>query len=373
MSSKRASSRAKQIVKPRRLRRAPGAGLPAPSAGLPPGTPLYIGAREPTKATMSLYRYDEATWSLECPISVEALLELAHGGGVGWINVNGLSGGIVEKLCEGLGVHPLVVEDILNTEHRPKAESYGDYLFMVAKMLTTREDGSIEYEQVSLVRKGNLVLTIQETPGDCLGPVRQRIEGGIGSIRKRGADYLFYALLDVIVDNYFTVVGGVADRLEDFELEAGNPKARRDFAEGLQAVRAELLHLRRTLWPARDAISALARLDGGHFSEGLSPFLRDLQENVVQAIEAVESCREQAASLLELHLSAVNTRMGEVMKVLTIMSTIFIPLTFIAGVYGMNFRFMPELEQAWGYPAILGVMALVAALELLVMKVKHWI
>lgn len=344
----------------------------ARTAGLPPGSPIYLGERAPTEAALSLFVYDEAAWRVDCPATTAALLEELEPDKVNWINVNGLSGGAVERICDALGIHPLVVEDILTTEHRPHVESYDDFLFIITKMLSPRADGSIEYEQVSIIVTNSTVVTIQETPGDCFGPIRERIKSGAGRLRRMGPGYLAYGLLDVIVDNYFFVLEGLGDRLDRFEFAAIDPAASRRFMPELQELKEELLRLRRVLWPVRDSIAALTRLEGTRFSSELSPFLRDLLENCIQAVEAVETYREHAASLLEVYLSSVSNRMNEVMKVLTIISTIFIPLTFLAGVYGMNFRYMPELALPWTYPALLGLMAVIACGMLVYFKRKHW-
>lgn len=351
----------------------PFRSVTAKTAGLPPGTAVYAGADEPTKALLSLYVYDASGWRMECPATVGALLAALDPAKNNWINVNGLSGGAVEKLCERLGVHSLVVEDILDPGQRPRVEAFEDYLFLVTKMLTLHEGGEIEYEQVSLIQKGKIVVSIQETPGDCFGPLRERIASGAGRLAKAGPDFLAYSLLDLVVDNYFVVLESVGDRLEAFELAAGEARPGKDFMPGLQALKGELIRLRRTLWPVRDSVAALGRSESGLLSSELAPFLRDLHENAIQAIEALETYREHAASIMEIYLSSVSNRTNDIMKVLTIMSTIFIPLTFMAGVYGMNFKHMPELDKAWAYPLVLGAMVLVALGELVYFKIRKWI
>jgi len=350
----------------------PLVGISEQSRGLPPGTPIYIGDREPTQAKLSIYVFDEASWHLECPATVAALLDLIDPDKVNWINVNGLTGGAVERLCERLGVHPIAVADVLNTQHRPKVEQYDDYLFMITKMLSPREDGSVEYEQVSFIVKPHLVVTIQETPGDCFGLIRERIETGAGRVRRKDSAYLAYGLFDLIVDNYFSVVEGIGDRLERYELEAARPADATEFMTGLQGLKSELLRLRRAIWPVRDSVAVLMRLESSAIPPDLIPFLRDLHENLIQVIEALETYRENGASILEIYLSSVSNRMNEVMKVLTIISTIFIPLTFLAGVYGMNFHYMPELAQPWAYPALWAVMVAIAGGMILYFKRKHW-
>lgn len=358
--------------KTRRTSKLPFAGVSIETAGLPPGSPRYIGDVEPTLATYSLYSYDENSAVMKIPGDLSELLALIDPDIVNWININGLSGGTVEKLCGMLGIHPLVIEDILGTEHRPKLENYDDYLFLITKMLIMHEDGSIEYEQISFILKGKILISFQERPGDCFKNVRDRIIAGVGRLRKMGADYLLYALLDTIVDNYFVVLELLGDRLEAFEDSAlieddGN------LLHELQELKRELAKMRRVIWPVRDSIGALARSESIQMDASLSPYLRDLYENTVQAIEALESYREHVSSIIELHLSEINTNMSRVMKILTILSAIFIPITFIAGVYGMNFAHMPELETTWGYPAVLGLMAAVVIAELIYFKNKKWI
>jgi magnesium transporter len=361
-----------EAKKTRRASRLPFSGVSEETAGLPPGSARYIGDTEPTQATYSLYSYDEASAVVRIPEDVNELAALIDPDIVNWININGLSGGAVEKLCAMLGIHPLVVEDILTVEHRPKLENYDDYLFLITKMLTMHDDGSIEYEQVSFILKGKILISFQERPGDCFQAVRERIMAGGGRLRKFGADYLLYALVDNIVDYYFIVLERLGDRLESFDETLGIENDSM-FIRDLQSLKRELARMRRVIWPVRDSISALARTDSIQMQASLAPYLRDLYENSVQAIEALESYREHTSSIIELHLTEVNTNMSRVMKVLTLVSAIFIPITFIVGLYGMNFRYMPELSQPWGYPAALGLMAAVVAGELIYFKVRKWI
>jgi len=356
----------------RKVSNLPFSGVSVETVGLPPGSARYIGDVEPMEATYSIYSYNENSAGKSIPKNAEELLSRIDPKIVNWVNINGLSGGAVEKLCAAQGIHPLVVEDILNTEHRPKLENFDEYLFLITKMLTMRKDGSIEYEQVSFILKGKLLVSFQERPGDCFKGVRERILAGVGKIRRLSADYLLYALMDNIVDNYFIVLEKMGDKLESFE-EISAAEDDGDFLQGLQDLRRELARMRRVIWPVRDSISALSRSDSIQMDVSLSPYLRDLYENVVQAMEALESYREHAASIIELHLSVVNTNMSRVMKVLTILSAIFIPITFIAGVYGMNFAHMPELALSWGYYAALGLMAIVVIAELIYFKVKKWL
>lgn len=339
-----------------------------------PGSPVYIGDRAPSDAVLSLIQYNQNEVSFVTPDHLEEVLAMLEEGMVNWINVNGLGDqDLIKRLGGFFRLDPLTIEDILNTEHRPKVEDFGHYLLVITKMLNHRADGSIEYEQVSMVLTHNAVLTFQEVPGDCFGAVRERIRAGTGRIRRLGAGYLAYALIDVIVDNYFILLEKLGDRLEDFETASASARAAADFMSSLQDIKSDINRLRRTVWPVRDSIAVLLHSESELFDPGIDPYLRDLQENSVQVIEALESYRETVSGIQEVYLASVSNRMNEVMKLLTIISTIFIPLTFIAGVYGMNFRNMPELEQAWAYPAVLGLMALIFFAMVLYFKRKKWI
>ncbi|HAE23206.1 MAG TPA: magnesium and cobalt transport protein CorA [Spirochaetaceae bacterium] len=342
--------------------------------GLSVETPVYIGDKVPTEAAFSLIQYDQAQLSFVTPEHIEEVLAMLEEGMVNWINVNGLGDqDAIKRLGGYFKLDPLTVEDILNTEHRPKVEDFGHYLLIITKMLTRRPDDTIEYEQVSFILTRNAVITVQETPGDCFDPVRDRLHAGIGKLRRLGGSYLAYALLDVIVDNYFSLLEWLGDRLEAFEEWSVSSRDSRDFMAGLQAVKSEMNRMRRVVWPVRETANSLLRSDSELLDERLDPYLRDLQENTIQVIEALESYRETASGIREVFLSSLSSRMNEVMKVLTIISTIFIPLTFIAGVYGMNFRSMPELDQRWGYPAVWALMVAIALGMIAFFKRNKWI
>ena len=343
------------------------------NVGTSPGSPIYIGDRTPVEATLSLIQYNAEQISVITPESLEEILAMQEEGMVNWVNVNGLADqDLVKRLCGYFKLEALTIEDILNTEHRPKAEDFGHYFFLITKMITRRPDGTVEYEQVSIVITRFGVLTFQEIPGDCFGPVRERLRTGVGRLRRLGSSYLAYALLDVITDNYFSVLEWLGDQLETREETAAALSADNRFMVDLQGIKADLNRMRRTVWPVREAVGALLHSQSDILDDDLDPFLRDLYENSVQVLDSLEVYREAAASIQEVYLSSVSNRMNEVMKVLTVISTIFIPLTFIVGVYGMNFRFMPELEQPWSYPAIWGVMVSIALGMVVFFKKKKW-
>ena len=342
--------------------------------GTSPGTAVYIGDREPVEATFSLIQYNKGAVAVITPESIEEVILMEDPNKVNWVNVNGL-GNIeaIKRLCAFHKIDPLTVEDILNTKHRPKTEDFGHYIVVISKTLTRHEYGVIEYEQVSFILTAQTVITFQESPGDCFEPVRERLKAGTGRLRRMGSDYLMYGLLDVIVDTYFSALEHLGSRLEDLETSSMSARESRNFMAGLQAVKTELNHMRRILWPTRDTVSSLMHAGSDLIREELEPYLRDLHENAIQTIEALESYREIASGIQEIFLSSLSNRMNEVMKVLTIISTIFIPLTFLAGVYGMNFENMPELKQTWGYPAVLVVMITVAIGLVLFFKRKKWL
>lgn len=342
-------------------------------AGLPPGTPVHIGEAEGT-VRVTVYEYDEHQWS-ERTLNDPGDLEVPdRDSGVVWINVDGVHDiGIVTRVCERFGIHPLVQEDIVNTDQRPKAEEYDGYLYVVVKMIRQSADAeTIDPEQISLIVMNRLVISFQQRTGDVFDSLRSRIRSGKGRVRREGADYLAYCILDAIVDHYFILLEGIEGRIEPLEeavLVNPDPKA----MVTIQALKRDLLFLRRSLWPMREMIYRLSREGAAVVREDTRPFLRDLYDHVIHLIEILEAFQEIVAGTMDIYLSSVSNRMNNIMKVLTIIATIFIPLTFVAGVYGMNFAFMPELEWRWSYPAILALMALVAALMLRFFRRKGWI
>jgi len=341
--------------------------------GLPPGSAVYVGDRQPTDMKLSVIGYDPIGSWIRSAQTVDELLGYCNSGGLTWINVNGLADTeSIAKLAEAYRIHPLTVEDILNTEHRPKVEEFDEYLYITLKMITLKGKESCDFEQISLVLTGDTVITFQEAVGDSFDAIRRRIGANVGRVRKMGSDYLAYGLVDSIVDGYFLVLDSMGTRLEEFEIRA-TEETDKEFMKDLQRIKQEVLRIRRAIWPLRESIAALLRLESPLITEELSPFLKDLHDNVVQAAETVEAYRELVAGVLEVNLSSVSNRMNEVMKVLTIISTIFIPLTFIAGVYGMNFRYMPELDRPWAYPAVWAAMVLIALAMVAFFKRRKWL
>ncbi|HDR46993.1 MAG TPA: magnesium/cobalt transporter CorA, partial [Geoalkalibacter subterraneus] len=292
---------------------------------------------------------------------------------ISWINVEGLHQvEVIETLGQGFGLHPLVLEDILNTDQRPKVEIYDDYIFIVVKMLLydTEHEG-VRTEQVSLVLGKNFVISFQECHGDVFDGVRERLRHG-RRIRFLGSDYLAYALIDAIVDSHFFIlekIGEEIEQLEDELLADPSPES----LNQIHRLRREMILLRKSVWPLRELVSELSREDTPMVSRETGVFLRDVYDHCIQVIDTVETFRDLLGGMLDLYMSNVSNRMNEVMKVLTLIATIFIPLTFIAGVYGMNFEYMPELSWKWAYPAVWGIMIGVGIGLVFLFKKKNWL
>ena len=298
----------------------------------------------------------------------------AEPGTVTWIDVVGLHDfDLISEIGRTFGLHPLALEDVVNTGQRPKAEEYDGHLFCILRHFHLDTDNHrLTPEQISLFLLPGLVITFQEIEGDAFEPVRERVRRGAGRLHKRGADYLSYALIDALVDRFFPLLEALGERIENLEEELiDDPSS--DSLDTIYELRRDLLHLRRTAWPKREMILSLQRDDSVLISEETRAFLRDAYDHAVEVMEVLETYRELAASMLDVYLSSVSHRMNEVMKVLTIIATLFIPLTFIAGIYGMNFQNMPELSWPWGYPVALGLMALIALALLYYFRRKDWL
>ncbi len=306
---------------------------------------------------------------------IQTLGRLKHQSSVTWINVTGVHAvSAVQKVCELFDVHPLALEDIVGVGTRAKAEEYPDHVFIVAKMLTlvgTTELPDVLVEHLSIVIGPNYVLTFQERAGDVFEGVRQRLRGGRKRLREGGADYLGYALLDAVVDQAFLVVEGLTDAAERLEDEILR-KTHDGHLARIYSLRRELMEAKRQLWPLREAVAGLIRADEVRIKPSTVPFLRDLQDNVLQLMDSVESVRDMLMGMVDLHMTNVSNRMNEVMRVLTVVGTLFIPLTFVVGVYGMNFEYMPELHWRWGYPAVWAVMVLTSVLLAFWFRRRGW-
>lgn len=295
-----------------------------------------------------------------------------------WLNVDGLGNEkTLSRLAEIFGLHPLAMEDVVNVHQRAKVEEYGDRLFIVTHMPELKDH--LDTEQLSIFVGKNFVLTFQERPGwDCLEPVRERLRNPASRIRHEAADYLAYALLDAVVDQYFPVLEVYGERVEALE-EQVLIRPDRGAVAAIHDVKRDLLHLRRAIWPQREAFNTLLRDPVPHVTDATRIYLRDCYDHTVRIIDLVETYREVCSDLMDLYLSSISQRMNEIMKVLTVISTLFIPLTFVVGIYGMNFNpaaspwNMPEINWYWGYPACLAVMAAITVGQLFFFRRKGWI
>ncbi|MBL9077510.1 MAG: magnesium/cobalt transporter CorA [Planctomycetes bacterium] len=289
-----------------------------------------------------------------------------------WVDVTGFRDvDLLQRIGEAFGLHRLSLEDLLNRQQRAKVEDYGEHEFLLLRMVD--HGNAHETEQFGVFVGKGFVVTCQERPGDCFDLVRKRLADPAGQMGKRGSDYLAYALLDAVVDAYFPVVEALDQRLDEIEERILGGETATTVVGELHGARRNLLELRRAVWPLREATSALVRGETRHFTPEVRPYLRDVHDHVVQLLDLLENYRELSSSLLDLHLSNVNYRLNEVMKFLTIIATLFIPLTFVVGVYGMNFDWMPELRRWWGYPACLLLMAAIAATMLWWFRRRRWL
>jgi len=348
--------------------------------GQPPGTLIFTGDKKTEKVTVDIIEYDREHFSEGGVDDIVGAIRDRKEGMVTWINVNGLHDvELLKRIGDQVGIHPLVQEDILNTDQRAKVEVYDNFLFIVLRMLYLNGDNvAIQNEQVSMVLCSNCLITFQERKGDVFDPIRDRLRKDKGRIRKMGVDYLAYTLIDAVIDNYFALLEKVGDQLEDLEKELSERPEERSLRK-IHSLKRELILMRRSVWPLRDVVHALEREEGELITTDTVVYLRDIYDHTVRVMDAVETYRDMVSGLLELYMSSISNRMNEIMKVLTIIATIFIPLTFIAGVYGMNFNpgesplNMPELNWYWGYPFALGLMLISAFIMFLYFRKKKWI
>jgi magnesium transporter len=344
-------------------------------AGLPPGTLVHIGAKKAGASRIRILDYDEHGVREKKEALLNECVPFRDTDSVTWIDIEGLQDvGLLDHLGNTYGLHPLILEDILNTDQRPKSDDMESYIYVVLKMLDF-DPASLEIvsEQVSIVFGRNFVISIQEgREGDLFEPLRERIRNGKGRIRKLGPDYLAYSLLDTIIDHYFLILEKFAERIETLE-ENLISDPRPETLRQIHSMKREMIFLRKSAWPLRELIYNLEKSDSDLIQSATKIFLRDIYDHAVHIIDSIETYREMLSSMLDIYLSSVSNRMNQVMKVLTIIATIFMPLTFLAGLYGMNFKFMPEIGWRWGYPMVLLIMSTVAAVMLYLFRKKKWL
>jgi len=341
--------------------------------GAAPGTLVHVGDVRSADTRIELIRYDAAAIAQRVISIAEASSHDSRSTATAWFNIDGLHNPeVIRDIGTHFGLHPLVQEDILNTDHRPKIEVHADYLYIVLKMLKFDESlDTVQFEQVSLIVGQNYVLSFQEKTGDVFDSVRTRLHQG-RKIRQLGPDYLAYALIDAVVDNYFLLLEKLGDAIEDLEAELlSRPSP--DTLNQIHHFKREMLLLRKAVWPLREVLSSLSRDEHVMLSSDTRLYLRDVYDHTIHIIDNVETLRDLLSGMLDLYISSVSQRMNEIMKVLIIFASVFMPLTFIAGVYGMNFEYMPELTWHYGYPLILIVMTAIGMGLLLFFKWRRWL
>jgi magnesium transporter len=351
---------------PKRVRRR------SQKAGLAAGALVHVGEEAVRQVSVRVLEYREQGVLADRRVGAEQLAPPHDGAAVTWIDVDGVHQvDIIERLGALFGIHALVLEDILNTNQRPKVEDLGTYVYVVLNMLSLKGQ-TVEQEQVSIVFGDKWLITVQEgKAGDVFDTVRLWIRENRGRICRLGPDYLAYALVDAIVDQYFAVIEHLGDRMDALEarlLESADRVVLRE----LHGLRAELLALRRSVWPLREVVSTLRRGGVTLVEESTRLYFGDVHDHTVQVVDALDAYRDMSAGMLEIYLTNVSNRLNEVMKVLTVIATIFIPLTFVVGIYGMNFDVMPELRWRWGYPAVMLGMAIIAGGMLWFFRRKRW-
>ena len=343
-------------------------------AGLPPGSLVHIGERKTDEVKITIMDYNEAHFQEKQVKTIEECFAFKNKPTITWINIEGIHDvEVLEKLGGCYGFHPLILEDILNTDQRPKMEDFGEYIYVVLKMLKyDNRKNEIVTEQISLILGKNFVISFQEgLEGDVFDPVRERIRTSKGRIRKEGADYLAYSLLDTIVDNYFLILEKLGEKIESSEEElVAHPTP--ETLHLIHDLKREMIFLRRSVWPLREVLGNLERMDSILVNKTTGIYIRDVYDHTIQVIDTIETFRDMLSGMLDIYLSSISNRLNAVMKVLTIIATIFMPLTFIAGVYGMNFKYMPEIGWKWGYVWALFLMVSVVVVMLLYFRKKKW-
>ena len=350
------------------------------TTGQPPGTLVYVGKERTRKVKISIMNYNEKKLVEKEVRKIDDCFLYTAKPSITWINIDGVhKTDIIEKVGDHFKLHPLILEDIVNTGQRPKLEDFDDYLYIVLKMFYYSEKkNEVLSEQISLILGSNYVISFQEEGEDIFNLIRDRLRKGKGRIRKMGADYLAYALIDAVVDNYFVILEKFGERIEEMEdrlVTEPTPEK----LQTIQKLKREIILLRKSVWPLRELVNGLERGESKLIKKGTGIFLRDVYDHTIQVIDTIETYRDMISGMVDLYLSSISNKMNQVMKILTIIATIFIPLTFIAGIYGMNFDpksspfNMPELGWYWGYVSVWVVMIGVAIIMIIYFRRKRWL
>jgi len=341
--------------------------------GLPPGSIVHIGNKRDEKVRITIVDYGEAKFQEKEVKSIEECSNYKDKSIITWINIDGVHKiKVIEEIGKHFNLHPLILEDIVDTDQRPKIKDFGDYIFIILKMIYyDKNDNEMKAEQVSLILGKNYVISFQEREGDVFNSIRERIRNNIGRIRKLGADYLVYSLIDAIVDNYFIIIEKLGEKIENLEDKMiSRPKPAN--LRVIHKLRRDLIFLRKSVWPLREVISILQRGESSLILKSTNVYFRDVYDHTIQVMDTVETLRDIISGMLDIYLSSASNRMNEIMKMLTIIATIFIPLTFITGIYGMNFQNMPEIKWLWGYPVVLLGMLIIGIVMVIYFKRKKW-
>jgi len=343
--------------------------------GLEPGTLVHIGEKKVEKVKIKIVVYDSEKIVEKELDSIDECIPFNDQPGTNfWLNVDGLDKiEVIEKIGSCFNIHPLTLEDILNTGQRPKMEDYESYVYTVLKMMILdKEKDEIIIDQISIIFGCNYIISFQEREVDVFSPLRERLKNPASHLRKNGVDYLAYCLIDAVIDNYFLILEHFGDEIEEFEdqlLIRSSPET----IKVIQRYRRDMITLRKSLWPLRELISGMQRIESEIIKDTTRFYLRDIYDHTIQVIDSVEDYRDILSSMVDIYLSSLSNKMNDIMKVLTVIATIFIPLTFVAGVYGMNFENMPELHWRWGYPTVMLFMALLGTTMFAYFKKKKWV
>jgi len=341
--------------------------------GQAPGTLIYTGNKNETDVQVEIYTYNKEEIQKKGGKSLTEIAGVSSENRVNWLNIDGLHNiKLINEVGKTYGLNSLVLEDILHVDQRPKMEDFGDYMFFTIKMFYNNPTGELEFEHISFVLTNKSVISFQERPKDVFDLIRDRLTNSYGKIREKGADYLFYRFIDTIIDHYFIVLDKIAEKIELLEDEVME-NATTKTLQKLQGVRKELIYLRRSIYPLRESINTILKSESPLLNADTERYFMDIYDHTIQVIESLETYRDLQSGIMDLYMNTASNRMNEIMKVLTIMSSIFIPLTFIAGIYGMNFQHMPELGYTWAYPAVWILMVVLVIFMLILFKKRKWL
>ena len=343
-------------------------------SGLPPGSLVHVGEVHQHEHKISVVNYNKATIKKHTVKSIEELLPYKTTDTITWVIIDGLKEvSIIEAIGQSFDIHPLVLEDILNTHQRPKFEEFNDYLYIVVKAISIETNTlNVEYEQISLLILNNFVFTFMEQPDKLFDPILNRLNNDKSQVRNLGSDYLAYIIMDTVVDEYFALQDAFDELIESVEdILLSDPSS--ETLATIQKIKRELIFLRRSVSPLRELLAAIHRSESPLLNEKTKRYFGDIYDHAIRIIEAIESYRDLIAGMLDIYLSSVSNKMNETMKVLTVFASIFIPLTFIAGVYGMNFEYMPELKWRWSYPVLWVFFISVSVLLLRFFRKNKWL